>query len=111
MSQYSSFGITIWLPRRRRRNWGSIPFRVKRFSNHHGVQPALDPPSLLFSGYLELFSPGVKGPESEADIYLHLVLRLRMHAAVPPSSHTHMSLWCCFLIKHWDNFVIYILGG
>jgi hypothetical protein len=50
-------------------------------------------PSLLFSGYHELFPQGYSGHSVRMTTHLHLVLELKMIEAIPPFPQ-HVSLEC-----------------
>jgi hypothetical protein len=69
-----------------------IPGRTGFFSSPQHPDWLWGPPILPSSVYWVLFW-GVKQSGCEAKTHLNLVLRLRMHGAIPLVPHT--CAWCC----------------
>jgi hypothetical protein len=68
-------------------NWGSNPGRWRFFSNPKAADPSWGPPSLLFSGYLDVFLQRQWGADVKLTTSLYPVLRLRTIGAMPPLPH------------------------
>jgi hypothetical protein len=80
-----------------------VPVEERFFSSPRRPDRLWSPPSLLSSGYRELFPWGLKRPGREADHSLPTSAEIKNMWNHPPSPSTTTSWRTAYFDKHWDN--------